>query len=169
MNIIDVPEIILNIFEYLSIEEYNNIIKNDLEYFLKVINHEYLINNLWFNFYDSRIDIKNIILNNINKIPEYCNKMQKIIIKENTISKLENVSDCNYLKIDGKNMISKLENIGNCGYLAIYGKNTISKLENIDNCNYLEIGGKNTISKLENVDKCNNLKIYQNNMLKFKI
>ena len=42
MNIINIPEIILNIFEYLSIEEYNIIIKNNLEYFLKVINHEYL-------------------------------------------------------------------------------------------------------------------------------
>ena len=77
MNIINIPEILLNIFEYLAIEEYNIIIKNDLEYFLKVINHEYLINNLLFNFYDYRINIKNIILYKVDKIPEYCNNMYK--------------------------------------------------------------------------------------------
>ena len=149
MNIINIPEILLNIFKYLLIKEYNTIIKNDLEYFLKVINHEYLINNLWFNFYDSRIDIKNIILDGINKIPKYCNKMSKIVIYEN--------------------IISKLENVDNCEHLEIRGNNTISKLENICVCIHLEILGKNTISKLENINKCNNLKIYQNNIIKFKI
>jgi len=75
MNIINILEIILNIFEYLLVEEYNDIIKNDLKYFLKIINHEYLINNLSFNFYDSRIDIKNIILDEVDKIPKYCNNI----------------------------------------------------------------------------------------------
>ena len=109
MNIINIPEILFNIFEYLLIEEYNNIIKNDLEYFLKIINHEYLINNLWFNFYDSRINIKNIIINDIDEIPNYCNKMHKIIIKENIISKLINIDKCEYLIISGNNTISKLK------------------------------------------------------------
>ena len=189
MNIINVPKIILNIFKYLSLEEYNNIIKNDLEYFLKIINHKYLINNLWFNFYDARINIKNIILNNINKIPEYCNKIYKIIIKKNyifkleninncnhleiwgnnTISKLENINNCNHLMIGGNNTISKLENVGNCSYLKICGNNTISKLENIDNCIYLKICGNNTISKLENICNCSHLIIWHDNILKFKI
>ena len=169
MNIINIPEIILNIFEYLSIEEYNNIIKNDLEYFLKIINHEYLINNLCFNFYDPRINIKNIILNKVDKIPKYCNNMYKIIINENKISKLENVNNCEHLEIYGRNTISKLKNIDKCNYLIIDGHNKISKLKNVNNCDHLEIHGKNTISKLENIGDRSHIKIWQNGYIKFEI
>jgi len=159
MNIIAISDIILNMFEYLSIEEYNTKIKNNLEYFLEVINSEQLVNNLWFKFYDSRINIKNIILDKVDKIPEYCNTMHKIIIKENTVSKLENIDNCIHLEIYGNNTISKLENTNKCEYLKICGNNTISKLENIDKCEYLKICGNNKISKLENIDKCKYLNI----------
>ena len=140
ITIINIPEITLTIFECLSIKKYGDIIKNNLKNISKIIEHEYLVNRV--KFYDSKIDIKNIILNNINKIPEYCNTMHKIIIKENTVSKLENIDNCIHLEIYGNNTISKLENTNKCEYLKICGNNKILKLENINKCKYLHISSK---------------------------
>ena len=176
MSIINIPEIILNIFEYLTIEEYNIIINNDLEYFLKIINHEYIITKLWFMLYNSRINIQNIILDNIDEVPIYCKQFKKIIIKNNKIPKLKNLDNCTYLELYENNKISKIQNIilDNIDEIPIYCKqfkkiiiknNKITKLKNLDNCTHLELHGNNKISKLENINKCKYLMINGDNII----